>query len=1115
MDFFTILENLGICFGIYAGIVIFPWIFAIFINKKQEFNIDLIIEESPENEIRTHSYHIDLSTELIINLEELEDEFMKELEKRNISPYGSKSTLIEKIKSFDELIKITNIRELYTSEEYSETIDVINKRLDIFPDEIEPQIFLLRSYFLTKKYDECIQICNNVLKFEDSNINALRFIARSNTQLGKSNDALINYLDVIKKYPGDLDSLSNIMKIYYNLDKFEECISFSKDVLKIEESNINAMRFIARSYKNLLNLELSEKQYLEIIKIEPEDLDSLIMLTRIYFTREMYKECIKKAKKIIQLDENNLEMMRYIARCYGKLDDEGKMKEIYLQIIEKDPEDVNTLSLISRINYNNENFEECIKISKDILKIEQDNIDAMRFIARSNNKLGNDEESLSTYLKILNKYPKDRDTISTLTRIYYRLSDFENVLIYSEKSLEIDENNETANTFKARINMKLGEYELAYSVWQKLLDINQNNLEALLGSGRSMYLLGDYSKSRTFLEKVLEISPDERRARRTLALVYERAKEFDKALQLHSIECIQFPETFSNWEKKVNILYRMNKKEEALECLDEVYGALGDTLEGNLMAYNLAISYYWNNKAEEIIVSSEKKWGDDVNFHVSIARNALEDGNLTRAYIHLTKSKKIEISEDNLDLEKRLMKMLDSTSTSIEYLESLILKGEDLLYIECIFKAISERAKSIKRRTSINDKLNVSIVSSSLGRGGAERQVVACLDGLSKNKKINDVKLYCFGADNTGGAQETYIPEIKEIGVEMIEFGKLRDWNKGFEDEKESLVPWRDLLDLFPKRFLREIEPLYLHFKKEKPDIVHTWQDQTNINAGLAALMAGVPGIVMFARSQRPDGKTMMHIRNRPYLKKAYKSIFEHPNVLLCHNSISGAKSYSEWLEEENLEFPVIYNGTDFEGINQASLEGSIEKEWNKLTIPNDALIVGSVFRFVNEKQPYLWIDTLIEVCKQNSKAYGIIVGSGGLMDSSLRYIKEKGMENRIFLPGQTRMVKSWLDKFDIFFLCSRVEGLPNVIIEAQGFGVPVISTNAGGSYETIIDGVTGHIVESHNPNELSEKIISALEDKLWLESASEKAIEFAQRTFSTTNMINRLLDIYQTSLLD
>ena len=63
----------------------------------------------------------------------------------------------------------------------------------------------------------------------------------------------------------------------------------------------------------------------------------------------------------------------------------------------------------------------------------------------------------------------------------------------------------------------------------------------------------------------------------------------------------------------------------------------------------------------------------------------------------------------------------------------------------------------------------------------------------------------------------------------------------------------------------------------------------------------------------------------------------------------------------------------------------------------------------------------------------------------------------------------------DVLIVASLAENMPNVIIEAQGFGVPVISTNAGGAYETIIDGETGHIVESHDPNDLSERIISVL----------------------------------------
>ena len=40
-----ILENLGICFGIFVSIILFPWIFTIFIQKKEEFKDDLELEK--------------------------------------------------------------------------------------------------------------------------------------------------------------------------------------------------------------------------------------------------------------------------------------------------------------------------------------------------------------------------------------------------------------------------------------------------------------------------------------------------------------------------------------------------------------------------------------------------------------------------------------------------------------------------------------------------------------------------------------------------------------------------------------------------------------------------------------------------------------------------------------------------------------------------------------------------------------------------------------------------------------------------------------------------------------------------------------------------------------
>ena len=70
--------------------------------------------------------------------------------------------------------------------------------------------------------------------------------------------------------------------------------------------------------------------------------------------------------------------------------------------------------------------------------------------------------------------------------------------------------------------------------------------------------------------------------------------------------------------------------------------------------------------------------------------------------------------------------------------------------------------------------------------------------------------------------------------------------------------------------------------------------------------------------------------------------------------------------------------------------------------------------------------------------------------------IQSYDLSTKIRLPGLTDDVWTALSAMDIFVLTSRMEGLPNVLIEAQGAGLPVVSTIVGGAPETFIEGKTG-----------------------------------------------------------
>ena len=103
----------------------------------------------------------------------------------------------------------------------------------------------------------------------------------------------------------------------------------------------------------------------------------------------------------------------------------------------------------------------------------------------------------------------------------------------------------------------------------------------------------------------------------------------------------------------------------------------------------------------------------------------------------------------------------------------------------------------------------------------------------------------------------------------------------------------------------------------------------------------------------------------------------------------------------------------------------------------------------------------------------------------------------------------SWLEAFDLFLLTSSVEGLPNVLIEAQAAGVPVLSTPAGGSEDTFSNYSSGVLLEDDSSTEIAESICRSLEDVRWREEAALNASKMALEKFSLETMVENIEKIY------
>jgi glycosyltransferase involved in cell wall biosynthesis len=126
-----------------------------------------------------------------------------------------------------------------------------------------------------------------------------------------------------------------------------------------------------------------------------------------------------------------------------------------------------------------------------------------------------------------------------------------------------------------------------------------------------------------------------------------------------------------------------------------------------------------------------------------------------------------------------------------------------------------------------------------------------------------------------------------------------------------------------------------------------------------------------------------------------------------------------------------------------------------------------------------------------------------------LAHAKALDIADRLVMPGVTDDVLSAMSLMDMLVLTSYGEGLPNVLLEAQWVGTPVVATDAGGAREAIDPGVTGWIVQDARASQLAEVVLRVAGDQAWRTRAREASPSFVRDKFSIEHMIRATLQAY------
>lgn len=171
-------------------------------------------------------------------------------------------------------------------------------------------------------------------------------------------------------------------------------------------------------------------------------------------------------------------------------------------------------------------------------------------------------------------------------------------------------------------------------------------------------------------------------------------------------------------------------------------------------------------------------------------------------------------------------------------------------------------------------------------------------------------------------------------------------------------------------------------------------------------------------------------------------------------------------------------------------------------------LFVG---RFSQQKQLLFMVKAFHLAMKKTSLDLHLnLVGFRDWMNEDLitrnelcSYIKENNIESSISIYSYTKHADEYFLNSDFFLLTSLYEGFPNVLIEANFHGLPVISTDCDfGPKEIIENDFNGFIVPVDDIKIYSDKIIEAI-DKNW----NHKEIQKYTEKFSAEIQYGILLD--------
>lgn len=270
---------------------------------------------------------------------------------------------------------------------------------------------------------------------------------------------------------------------------------------------------------------------------------------------------------------------------------------------------------------------------------------------------------------------------------------------------------------------------------------------------------------------------------------------------------------------------------------------------------------------------------------------------------------------------------------------------------------------------------------------------------------------------------------------------------------------------------------------KNPPSVLLTFLHQANIVGRLAAKRAGVKTVVCGVR-----------VADRRWSVRIPEAITKHLATHYVAVSRSVAKTHRRLCGIAPRRITTIYNGVDLDAIDAA-----VALPRPELRCSADDQVILCVGRLTHQKSPLYVVEAFSTLRELDPIGHVhrrlVFVGDGPLKPALQTLIRKLQLQEHVSLLGWRSDVASVMKSSTVLVVASKWEGLPNVILEAQAAGLPVVASAVDGCREVIEDGMTGKLFPAGN----TAALVSVLRELLGTGNGSNTAAEKLRSRLSSS----------------